>query len=55
EAMAMGALGHPQPCSLKDLRAALGIAGENEAPHTALADAREVKLIWDALRERVAA
>lgn len=52
EAVAMGALGHDKPCSLKDLRAALGIAGENPAAHTALSDAREVKLIWDALRRR---
>lgn len=50
EAMAMGKLGHDEPCRLKDLRAALGISGENEAAHTALADAREAKLIFDALR-----
>jgi oligoribonuclease (3'-5' exoribonuclease) len=52
ETLAMGALGHDAPCSLKDLRAALGIEGENEAAHTALSDAREVKLIWDALKAR---
>ena len=50
EAMAMGALGHDAPCHLKELRAALGIAGENEAPHTALGDALEVETIWRALR-----
>lgn len=50
EAMAMGALGHREPFSLKELRGALGIPGENPAAHTALADAREVKIIWDALR-----
>ncbi len=50
--MAMGALRHDKPCKLKELRAALGIDGENPAAHTALSDAREVKLIWDALRTR---
>lgn len=50
EAMALGALRLPEPCSLKDLRSALGIPGENEAAHTALGDAREVKLIFEALR-----
>lgn len=52
EAMAFGALGLPDMPSLKHLREALGIPGENEAAHTALADAREVKLIFDALRAR---
>lgn len=52
EALAMGALGHDEPCSLKDLRAALGLPGENLAPHSALADAQEVKIIFDALRAR---
>jgi hypothetical protein len=52
EAVALGALGHAAPLSLRDLRAALGIAGANAAAHTALADAAEVKLIWDALRAR---
>jgi len=52
EAMAFGALGLPTIPPLKELRTALGIEGENEAAHTALADAREVKLIFDALRAR---
>jgi hypothetical protein len=52
EALVMGALGHDAPCSLKDLRIALGLEGENPAPHTALSDAREVKIIFDALRAR---
>lgn len=52
EAMAMGALGHDAPCRLEELRAALGIEDENPAAHTALADAREVKLIWDALKAK---
>lgn len=52
EAMAMGALGHDVPCKLKDLREALGIGGENPAAHTAISDAREVKLIFDAIRSR---
>lgn len=50
EAMALGRFPHNEPCSLKDLRGLLGIPGENEAAHTALADAREVKLIFDALK-----
>jgi DNA polymerase III epsilon subunit-like protein len=54
EAMALGALGLGTMPSLKDLRSALGIPGENEAAHTALADAREVKLIYDALMARQA-
>jgi DNA polymerase III epsilon subunit-like protein len=49
EAVAMGATGAAFPGSLKDLRAALGIAGQNEAEHSALSDAREVKTIHDAL------
>jgi DNA polymerase III alpha subunit (gram-positive type) len=52
EAVAMGALGHEKPCRLKELREALGLKGENPAAHTALSDAREVKLIWDTLRSR---
>jgi DNA polymerase III epsilon subunit-like protein len=55
EAMAFGALGLPTMPPLKVLRDALGIPGENEAAHTALADAREVKLIFDALRARQSA
>ena len=54
EAMAFGALGLSTMPRLKDLRTALGIAGENEAAHTALADAREVKIIFEALRKRAA-
>lgn len=50
EAMAYGALGLDTMPPLKELRERLGIPGENEAAHTALADAREVKLIYDALR-----
>lgn len=49
EAMAMGLLGWVEPRSLKDLRAALGISGENAAPHTALEDAREVQTIFNAI------
>jgi DNA polymerase III alpha subunit (gram-positive type) len=52
EAVAMGFLGHDAPCKLSELREALGISGENPAKHTALADAAEVKLIWDTLRAR---
>lgn len=52
EAMAFGALGLETMPPLKVLREALGIPGENEAAHTALADAREVKMIFDALRQR---
>jgi oligoribonuclease (3'-5' exoribonuclease) len=55
EAMAMGALGLDTMPPLKVLREKLGIPGKNQAAHTALADAREVKLIWDALRARGAA
>jgi len=43
-----GALGTTSPASSKELREARGIACENPADHTALSDAREVKLIWDA-------
>jgi DNA polymerase III alpha subunit (gram-positive type) len=50
EAMALGRFPLSEPCSLKDLRGLLGIPGENEAAHTALADAREVKLIFEAMR-----
>lgn len=49
EAMAMGALGWTSPRSLKELRGALGIEGENESAHDALADAMEAKLIYDAI------
>lgn len=52
EAMAMGLLGQDAPGSLKSLREALGIPGENPAAHTALSDAREVKIIFEAIRAR---
>jgi len=52
EAMAFGALGLPTMPPLKELRSKLGIPGENEAAHTALADAREAMLIFDAIRAR---
>ncbi|GAC1547099.1 MAG: hypothetical protein NVS2B17_31040 [Candidatus Velthaea sp.] len=48
EAQAMGVLGLPVPQSLGKLRAALGIAGENEHPHNALADALEARVIYEA-------
>lgn len=35
------------PRTLKTLRSLVGIEGENPEPHTAQADADEVKLIWD--------
>jgi DNA polymerase III epsilon subunit-like protein len=47
EALVMGSLGLPYPPPLRDLRALLGLAGENENPHDALADAREAKLIFE--------
>jgi DNA polymerase III epsilon subunit-like protein len=47
EALAMGALGLPYPPPLRDLRLLLGLAGANEKPHDALADAREAKLIFE--------
>lgn len=55
EAMCFGALGLDSMPPLKVLREKLGLPGANEAAHTALADAREVKLIFDALRERTKA
>ena len=54
EAMVMGALGLDSPPSLREIRGLLGIAGANPAPHSALADAREVKLMWDELQKRKA-
>ena len=52
EAMAFGLLGLSDMPSLKVLREKLGIAGENPAAHTALADAQEVRLIFDAIRDK---
>lgn len=52
EAMAFGRFSYPEPCSLAHLRELLGLPGENEAPHSALFDARETKLIFDALRSK---
>lgn len=52
EAMAMGSLGLDFSPSLKDLRGLLGIEGQNEAPHHALADALEVKVIYEAITAR---
>jgi DNA polymerase III epsilon subunit-like protein len=52
EAMAMQEFGWPAPRRIKDLRATLGIEGENPAPHTALGDAMEAKVIFEALRAR---
>lgn len=53
EAVVMGALGLAIPPKLKECRSLLGLPGANEAPHSALSDAREVKFIWDTLRSRV--
>ena len=52
EAQAMGVLGWPVPRSLGKLRAALGLAGENEQPHDALADALEARAIYRACLQR---
>lgn len=49
EAMAFAVSGLECMPRLKDLRDALGIPGENDAPHSALADAREAKLIYETI------
>jgi oligoribonuclease (3'-5' exoribonuclease) len=51
EAVAMGAFGWDTPKPLRHLREALCIPGANAKPHDALEDAREVKIIWDALHD----
>lgn len=55
EAMAFGLLGLPKMPSLAKLRSVLGIEGANDAPHTALSDALEAKLIFDAIRAKASA
>lgn len=49
EAMALGKLGLDRMPSLNKLRKLLGIPGDNEPAHRALDDAREVKIIFEAL------
>lgn len=49
EALVMGKLGLAEPPKLSECRGLLGILGANDAPHTALADAREAKLIFEYL------
>lgn len=56
EAMVMACYGLSAPPALKDCRAILGLAGQNDAPHTAMADANEVRVVFEALQaERRAA
>ncbi len=47
QAMAMGVLGLPKPPRLKEMRLLLGIPGQNPAPHSALSDAKEVKICFE--------
>lgn len=51
EAMVFGAFRLSTMPSLKELRSILGIPGENDAPHTALSDAQEVRLIFESLQK----
>jgi hypothetical protein len=48
----MQAFALDRPPRLKDQRALLGIEGQREAKHAALADACETRLIFNALRAR---
>lgn len=50
EAMAFQAFSLKDMPHLKDMRTLLGLPGENTAPHSALADAEEAMLIFQALR-----
>lgn len=49
EVLVMGWWGMDVPPHLREIRKKIKLPGEFEAQHTAIVDAREVKLIWDTI------
>jgi len=53
EAVVFGAFGLDRMPHIADLRGILGIPGDRQGAHSALADAEEVMRAWDALQVRI--